>query len=206
MDEGSISSVLEWGYEKAINGIPGSESVEELANYYLSGSGSIDDKVNSLIKWQKAKCFTSGFITGLGGIITLPVSIPANVSSVLYVQIRMIATIAYMGGYNVKDDRVKTMVYACLCGDSAKQILKDVGIDIGQKLTVSLIKKIPTEVIKRINKIVGFKLVTKFGEKGAINIVKAVPFIGGAIGGGIDYMSASTVGSTAKKVFINNTL
>ena len=52
----------------------------------------------ALIRWQNAKCATSGFIAGLGGSITLPVSIPANISSVLYIQIRMIAAIAYMGG------------------------------------------------------------------------------------------------------------
>lgn len=202
MTEKNIMEVLDWAYDKAINGISGTESVFELANSYLSYDGTLSEKVDELIKWQKAKCFTSGFITGLGGIITLPVAIPANISSVLYVQIRMIATIAYMGGYDVKDDRVKTMVFACLCGDSAKGILKDAGIQIGKKLATSMIKKIPYEVIKKINQVVGFKLVTKFGEKGIVNLVKMVPWFGGFAGGAIDYASAAAVGRTAKKVFI----
>ena len=54
--------------------------------------------VIQIVNYQVAKCTTSGFVTGLGGLITLPVAIPANVSSVMYVQMRMIACLAYMGG------------------------------------------------------------------------------------------------------------
>ena len=52
------------------------------------------------------KCGTSGLVTGLGGLITLPVAIPANISSVMYVQMRTIACIAKMGGYDVTSDQV----------------------------------------------------------------------------------------------------
>lgn len=37
---------------------------------------------------------TQGVLTGLGGLITWLVAIPANVGSVMYVQIRMIALLA----------------------------------------------------------------------------------------------------------------
>ena len=52
----------------------------------------------------------------------------------------MVAAIAIMCGFNVNDDRVKTIVYTCLAGNSAKELLKDVGITIGRKLTESAIK------------------------------------------------------------------
>ena len=54
-----------------------------------------------LIKQQLLKCSASGFITGFGGLLTLPVTVPANVASVLYVQMRMIAALAAIGGYDV---------------------------------------------------------------------------------------------------------
>lgn len=54
------------------------------------------------------KCTTSGFFTGFGGLITLPVALPANVTRILYVQMRMIASLAYMAGLNVHDDSVQT--------------------------------------------------------------------------------------------------
>ena len=40
-------------------------------------------QLDNFISWQVAKCGTSGFLTGLGGLITLPVAIPANIASVL---------------------------------------------------------------------------------------------------------------------------
>ena len=60
------------------------------------------------------KCTTSGFLNGFGGLIVLPVTLPANVTSVLYVQMRMIASVAYMAGLNVRSDVVQTLIYACM--------------------------------------------------------------------------------------------
>ena len=94
LTEFKLMQVLDWSYEKAVNGLPGMETAEELANKYISKSNSIDDAIESIYNWQQAKCATSGFITGLGGIITLPVAVPAILSSVIYIQTRMIATIA----------------------------------------------------------------------------------------------------------------
>lgn len=204
MDENKIIEVLNWAYDKSINGATGLDSAQELAEDYLTGEGKLKDKVDALIRWQNTKCFTSGFITGLGGIITLPVSVPANIASVLYVQVRMVATIAYMGGYDVKDDKVKTLVFICLCGDSATQLIKDVGIAIGKKLTEQAIKKISAELIAKINKAVGFRLLTKFGQKGVINLGKAVPVIGGALAGTIDAVATNTIGNVARDTFIND--
>ena len=52
------------------------------------------------------------------------------------------------------------------------------------------------------NKKVGFRLVTKFGQKGIINLGKLVPIVGGVIGGTVDTVGTLTVGKTAKKLFI----
>ena len=186
---------------KAINGFPGMETAEELAEEYLNKSKSVDEAIDKFINWQQAKCATSGFLTGLGGIITLPVTIPANISSVIYIQIRMIAAIARMRGYDLKDDQVKTLVYLSLTGQAATDILKQVGIKIGTKMSTVLIKRMPIEIIKQINKTVGFRLVTKFGEKGIINLGKCVPVVGGIIGGTVDAVGTRTIGKTAKKIF-----
>lgn len=205
MDNNKMIEVLDWAYEKSLNGIPGSSSAEELAQEYLDeNNGNVIKACDSLINWQIAKCATSGFLSGLGGIITLPVAIPANVSSVIYVQIRMIAAIAYMGGYDLKDDSVKSLVYICLTGSAAANIAKDVGIKLGTKLTESAIRKISYAAITKINQAVGFRMITKFGSKGIINLGKAIPLVGGIIGGGIDSLSTNTIGNVAKEAFLAN--
>lgn len=201
LTESKITQVLDWAYEKAVNGLPGTDTAAELAENYLRKHTSVDDAIDSLIRWQNAKGVTSGFVTGLGGLITLPVAVPANIASVMYVQIRMIATIAYMRGYELKDDQVKTFVFVCLTGQAATDIFKQAGVKFGTAIAKEAIKKIPGEVIKAINKAVGVRLVTKFGEKGIINLGKAVPLVGGLIGGAVDGIGTNTIGKTAKKVF-----
>lgn len=199
----AIMKSLDWSYDKAINGgIPGMDTSIELAESYLHKSGNLEEQVKSLIRWQNTKSATSGFLTGLGGVITLPVAIPVNVTSVIFVQMRMVGAIAYIGGYDLKDDQVKSFVYVCLAGNGGIDILKNSGIQIGRKLAVSGIKKIPFEVIKKINHAVGFRLLTKFGEKGVINLGKMVPIVGGVIGGTVDGFSTNKIGKVAYKLFI----
>ena len=180
------------------------ESAQEMAESYLKGDGSMLEKVDALISWQKTKAGTSGFLNGLGGFALMPITIPVNIGSVIYMQVRMIAAIAYIGGYNLKDDTVQALVTACLVGSSAFDILKDVGINIGTKITRKTIEKISYQsMIKPINQKVGFKLITKFGEKGAVNIGKAIPIAGGVVGAVFDVTATHIIGNTAKKLFIS---
>lgn len=205
-----MTQVLDNLYNKAMNGISvkgvGSESCEDLATRYLQKHTSTRAAAEDLIGWQIAKCTTSGFITSLGGFITLPVAIPANVASVLYVQIRMIGALAIMGGYDLHDDEVQTLVYLCLVRNSITDICKTTGVQVAEKVTVNLLKKLPGEVLKKINQKVGFRLVTKFGEKGAINLVKMVPFAGGVVGGAFDLVGTKLIAEKAKKVFIEGVI
>jgi uncharacterized protein (DUF697 family) len=200
--ESKIMQVLDWTYDKAVNGIPGLDSAQELAGSYMKEKGDLRDKANSLIRWQNTKAGTSGFVNGLGGIVLMPITIPANISSVMYVQVRMIAAIAHMGGHDLKSDQVKALVYACLCGNAAKDIAKEIGIKIGTKLTERMINSISKEVVVSINRAVGFRLLTKFGQTGAINLGKAIPLVGGLLGATFDSVSTNVIGNIARDTFI----
>lgn len=204
LNQGMILKFLDYAYEKAVNGVPGFDSAQEMAENYMNNDKDPVTNCNSLIRWQISKAGTSGFVTGLGGLITMPIAIPANLASVMYVQIRMIAAIAHMGGYDLRDDRVKTLVYLCMVGNGAKDITKNVGIVIGTKMTTSLVKSISGKTIAVINQRVGFRLLTKFGEKGAINLGKAIPLVGGIIGGSFDSVTTNTIGNIARKLFIES--
>lgn len=190
-------------YDNSIDGIPKvSPPISKLADDYLSKNKDVESAAKSFINYQIAKCTTSGFIAGLGGLITLPVAIPANVGSVLYVQMRMIACLAQMGGFDTSNDQVQTLVYACLAGISIDQVIKQFGIQFGVKVTTAMVKKIPGTVLTKINQKVGFRLVTKFGSKGLINIGKAVPIVGGVISGGFDLVETKLIANRAYKMFI----
>jgi hypothetical protein len=200
-----MQQVLSSCYDNALTGIPKvSKSVEDLAAEYLEKTNSPEQAANALINNQIMKCTTSGFLNGLGGIITLPVTLPANVTSVLYIQMRMIAAVAVIGGYDVSSDQVQSLVYACLTGSAISDVLKATGIQLGNKVAISAIKKLSFETIKTINKKVGFRLITKFGQTGIINLGKMVPVVGGVIGGGFDFVSTKLIANNACKLFIGS--
>lgn len=202
INKNTMLKILDSCYDMALSGLSTSESVYNLADEYCKKYSDPKVAAKKMCNIQVVKCGTSGFITGLGGLITLPVAIPANVASVIYVQLRMIATVAKIGGYDPSDDQVRTMAYVCLTGSAAADIIKKAGINIGEKITVSAIKKIPGAVLTKINQKVGFRLFTKFGEKGAINLVKLVPVVGGVVGGGIDVVGTKAIAKVAYDMFI----
>lgn len=206
-DEGmtgeKAASILSAIYEKALNGVPKvSRSIDEFADDYIDRFDTPERATKELVRYQIIKCGTSGFITGLGGLITLPVAIPANIGSVLYVQMRMVAAIAKIGGYDVRSDQVQTLVYVCLTGTAISDVVKQAGIKIGKKTLTVALKKLPGTALVKINQRVGFRLITKFGEKGVINLGKMIPFAGGVIGGAFDVASTSVIAKNAIKLFI----
>lgn len=176
-----IAKVFEWAYNKALTGYVGADSAYELGDNFLREKGSLAKQVDKLIRWQLSKAAASGFLTGIGGFAFMPFSIPANVASVIYIQVRMISAIAYMGGHDLQSDQVKTMVMATMVGNGAKEILKDMSIKSGEKI--------------------GTKLLARVGSK---SFGKAVPLLGGIIGGAFDAASTQIVGKMAKKIFIEN--
>lgn len=199
----TMHEVMEWAYEKATDGIGLGSSVD-MAKDYLSESGSLEDKINSLIRWQNTKAGSAGFVTGIGGLATLPATLPANIASTLYIQIRMISAIAYMAGYDIKHDKVKTMVYICLLGNGTGEVLKDFGVTAGTKFAENFIKKkITGEMLAKINQAVGFRLVTKAGSTGLINLTKLVPVLGGVVSGTFDAVTTNLVGNTARDMFLD---
>ncbi len=183
----------------------------EREKYHKKGLGESDQDrtchcahIDSVIKWAVAKSTATGFISSVGGAITLPVAVPAGLTAVLYIQLRMIAKIAYISGYDIKSEEVKTVIYCCLTGDAIKEILKSVGIKIGQKLTQQMIASISGKILIKINKQVGFRLFTKFGSKGILNLGKMVPVAGGIIGAYFDRRWCLISGRTAKKWLYQN--
>ena len=200
-----VMKILDSCYEKCLNGIPKvSPSVEEMANDYLKKYKTKEEACKAMIRNQITKCATSGFITGFGGFITMPVTLPANITSVIYVQMRMIACTSYMAGFDLNSDQTQTLVYACLAGVAVNNVMKQVGIKFGVKFANGLIKKIPGKVLTKINQKVGFRFATKFGTKGIINLGKLIPGVGAVIGGGLDLVETKIIAERSYKWFFEH--
>ena len=202
-EESKALQVANWLTEKAVGGVGPLSSAEELALEYLNDSSyeSNDKRVDSLIKWETSKNFSTGFITGLGGFATLPVAIPASLGASWVLQARMAAAIARIYGHDLNEERVKTLILCVIIGQDIKEVCKQAGIKIGTKLTYVAIRKLPSEVLKRINQAVGFRLITKAGEKGIINLTKLVPVVGGVVGGTFDAVTCRITAKAAREAF-----
>ena len=81
--------------------------------------------------------------------------------------------------------------------------IKKTGAKFGEKVANNLIQKIPGSVLTKINQKVGFRFITRFGEKGLINLGKMIPVVGAAINGGFDFAETKVIGNRAYKWFFN---
>ena len=200
------SAPARWMYKlvsQAIEGVGPLKSARELADDYRNDKRHASDceQVDALIRSQALRNAATGFVNGLGGVLTLPVAIPGSLAASWVIQARMVAAIAELGGHDSSSDQVQTEVLLCVVGNAAKEIVKDAGIGIGGNLANVAIKMVPGKMLIETNKKVGFRLLTKFGTKGAINLVRIVPLAGGVIGGSVDGAACYVVGRRAKRLF-----
>jgi hypothetical protein len=195
-----VQKLMDLGIDGAA---PGLTSSRALAQEYLNDSRYADDhrRVSALINWETSKAFGAGMVTGLGGLITMPVAVPSGVAIGWVLQARLAAAIAAIYGHNVEEDRVRTLAMLALIGDSGKEAAKRVGIDLSQRAGRAAIERVPSRVLIDINKRVGFRLLTRSGTTGVINLANAIPILGGVVGGSFDAAALRTVGAAARRSF-----
>lgn len=189
--DGVVLAESRWNPEK---------SCYDLYEEYRKSARTPDECVENFIKWQTAKAAGSGFLLGLPGLAFGVVTIPADLTVTTYLQMRMIAVISLLYGWDPKSDRLKTLALLSMLGSSAGETLRAAGVQVGTKVTARLIKKIPGEVLKQINKLVGFRLVTKAGTTGVFNLTKFIPIAGGLVSGGLNAVTTRQIGHAAKSI------
>ena len=203
-EDNKALKLVNWISEKIIDGVPPLSSAQALATEYLIDKEtykSNEERVDALIKWESRKNFTSGFITGLGGFMTLPLAIPSAVAASWVVQGRMVAAIAHINGHDIKDEGVKTLILLSLVGNSAKDVLKSVGLKITDNLTVLTAMKLSGNILLNIQKGIGILLLRLVAQRGITHALKVIPFMGGIVTGGIDAYTCRKVGQIAKDMF-----
>jgi uncharacterized protein (DUF697 family) len=199
----SANKLVHYLLDKGLGGFPPLSSAANLADEYLIDRDfdSNDQRVAALIKWEMTKNFTTGFITGLGGIVTLPVGVPSALGASWLIQARMAGAIARIYGHDLAEDRVRTMILLSLAGDVAREAMADLGLNLGGKLPQSALKQVPGRALVEINKRIGAQLLAKAGARGVAQFPKVVPVLGGVVGGAFDAVVCRMVGRTAKSLF-----
>ena len=189
--------------EHGLRGLGPLTSAEALAGDYLAEATYQDDdaRVAALIKWEMGKNFTTGFLTGLGGFITLPVAVPAALAASWLVQARMAGAIARIYGHDLESPRVRTKVLLSLAGDVAREAMSDLGVKTGDRLTQRAVEQIPGRFLVEVNKRIGAKMAAQIGQRVVLRFPRAVPVLGGVVGGALDAIVCRKVGATARTLF-----
>ncbi len=184
-----------------INGFGPFKPAAESAREALEGR-TADQAVKALVRNHCAMAGAQGFVTNVGGLVTLPVTLPANVGASYLVQTHLAASIAAVHGHDLGSEQMRSAVLLCLLGNAGTEVLKRAGVTVGTKLSTTLIQRIPITLLREINKRAGFMLVAKFGTKrAALTLAKGVPVVGGVIGGGFDVVATRAVGAYADRTF-----
>ncbi|GAB4079955.1 EcsC family protein [Modestobacter muralis] len=184
-----------------LNGFGPFKSAEESAAEALKGR-TPEEAVKALVRNHCAIAGAQGFITNVGGLVTLPIALPANIGAAYLVQTHLAGAIAAVHGHDLDAEAVRSAILLCLVGNAGTEVVKRFGIKVSSKLTITMIERIPIEVIRRINKRVGFMLIAKFGTKrSVVTLAKWVPMVGGFIGGGVDTAATWAVGAYAHRAF-----
>ncbi len=198
-------AVLEAISRGATRGVPaaGFMPARQLAELYLGNDRykSDEERVDALIFHESIKASIYGFITGLGGLVTMPVTIPADVTGSWVIQSRMVAAIATIYNNDPENEAVWTMIFACMLGGQAVNAFKDVAIEAAQRLTLKEISKISGKTLAKINKALGARFITKFGKTGTVNLGKMAPIVGGPINATFNFFFCYSIGLLAKSVF-----
>jgi len=201
LNEDTILQALDSIYDNVILGLPGSDTVYDLAQKYLQTHHHEKFAAEALIRWQTAKCAGFGFVSGLGGIISFPLTIPADLAANYYIQMRMVAAIALINGYDIKSDQVKSFVYCCLLGQEIDQALRKAGLKMGRQWTKKAIMSMSREFVTKVNTVVRARLVSRVGKSGIAHLSKAVPLAGGFFGAGVNGYICYEIGKSAQQLF-----
>lgn len=202
-DPGPIDRLVEMLVDTGLEGLGPLGSARDLADAALSKNGGDREKaIGALARSTTVKGALGGFVTGLGGFITMPVSLPVNVAEFYIQAVRMVGGIATLRGYDLDEPRVRTAVLLTLVGSDSDEVLKKAGMTTaGGRIASYALKGLPPGALMVVNKAVGFRLMRGVSEKLLSRLGRGIPVAGGLVGGGIDAFMMKKIADHAMKEF-----
>ncbi|WP_265444394.1 EcsC family protein [Flexivirga meconopsidis] len=185
-----------------IDGKAGFDSAEEIAKTAVRDHpGDPERAIDAIVSQHRKLAGAAGFVTGLGGFVTMIVALPANVLGFYVLSTRMSAAIAAVRGYDLKDETTRTALLLTLVGADSDDLLKKAGVVSTGRLANLATRQLPPTALMVVNKAVGFRLISQVSDKLLTKLGKGIPFAGGVIGAGLDAFLISRTAKVAKKEF-----
>lgn len=150
---------------------------------------STEDQVERLISWHCAQGAAQGAVSGVGGIVVLPVTLPLSLLAGGVIQARLAYAIALVYGHDLDSEQTRERVAACLIG---------AGKSSASAASIASPRMITQAVRKRLTRRVGAAVLTKVGGEGAARLL---PVFGAATAGAVDYAFTRGVAKRAVQEF-----
>jgi hypothetical protein len=201
-DEGLVGRLIQVLLDAGIDGLGPLKSAQELADLARRDTRTTEGAVKKIIRSHVVKGGVGGFVTGVGGFVTMPVALPANVVEFYVGATRMVAAIATLRGHDLDDPQVRSAVLLTLVGSEADEVLAKAGLTGGTGKVVGLVgQQLPPAALLMLNKAIGFRILRGVGEKAFARLGRAVPLAGGVVGGGIDVWMMKRIADHALNEF-----
>lgn len=186
-DDRAVSRMVQLLMDIGVDGVGPLKSATEYAADARSNTKTAEAAVSKVARTTVMRGAIGGFVTSVGGFVTMPVALPLNVAEFYVQATRMVATIAVLRGYDIDDPRVRTAVLLTLVGSDADEVLSKAGLATGGGRMVSLAtRQLPPAGLLILNKAIAFRLLRGVGEQAFAKLGRGVPLLGGLVGGGID--------------------
>ncbi len=107
-----VQNILDLG----IDGKGFFHSADRVAAHALAEHRDPEAAVDAIVRSHITLGAASGFVTSVGGFITLPLALPTNVLGFYLIATRMTAAIAKVRGYDLRQEEIRTAVLLTLVG------------------------------------------------------------------------------------------
>lgn len=199
MAGGVLRTILEFAIEG--NGtVPGAKSA---AAKSLQSRGEHEAAVDWILRQHVGLAGAQGLVTNIGGLITLPVALPANLAGLAVVQMRMIAAIAHLRGYDVDDRRVRVALTMLMLGEEEVRRQVASGRLPTSPMVIATAPVFDPALEQSVSERVFGDLGTKMAGKHVVVLVaKRIPFVGGGVGAATDGYLTYALGHYARREFV----
>lgn len=184
----------------AVDGIATMPSAKVSAGRALAKHGDPETAISAIVTNHLAMAGAQGFVTNLGGVLTLPVLMPTNMVGVALVKLHLVASIAHLRGYDVADPRVRTAIMLTLL-TAEGDIPEDIPTSI---LAVATAPAFDEELDHIVSERTTTEIISAVGGRRAMTLIgRRIPLIGGVVGGGMDAWSVRAVAQHARAQFVD---
>jgi len=195
---GVLRSIIEF----AIRGAEAFPGARSFAVKKLAERGEREAAIDAIIASHVRLASAQGLVTSLGGLLTLPIGLPANIAGMTVLSVRMMAGIAHLRGYDVDDPRVRSALTLALLGDDNVRRLVASGKLPTSPLAVATAPVYDADLERAISERVMGSLAGRLGTKhAAVVIARRVPLLGGGVGAAVDGWVTYGLGGYAKREF-----